>query len=118
MPVRIPRAEVELYEAAWLLQLSVNQARYLVWTAELEDVGQAGRVQVAVSELRRLLRGTDTERVLGRLVSGEISAPRTGRRSDPPVPLAGAGSVTASLPVSGTSARSHADPGADSGGWS
>lgn len=87
MAIRLHRAEAELYEAAWLLQLSVNQCRYLVWTGTLENVGQARPVQIAVAERRRLLRGTDAERVLDLLARGELSAPHPRRRADAPTPL-------------------------------
>ncbi len=87
MRIRLHRSEVELYEAAWLLQLSVNQCRYLVRLGTLENVGQAYPSQIAVTELRRLLRGTDAERVLDLLVRGELTAPYPQRRSDLPSPF-------------------------------
>jgi hypothetical protein len=86
------RDYLELHEAAWVLQLSLRQARRVTsWDAAdgtLERLaGTGGRVKVGADSVRRLAVGRLAQLRLAQLLRYEIVAPKPSSQGAAPEPL-------------------------------
>ncbi len=77
-----------LVEAAWLLQVTVNQVRRMVASGRLQVMPGGGRtMRVAVSDVAALTKGDRARRLLRELASGNVEAPRPSSPSAAARPL-------------------------------
>jgi len=82
------RDHFALWEAAWLLQVTTNAARNLVYERRLEALPGTGRyIMIPYSELERTLRSPLAVIRLRDLAHGRIAAPKPLKPSTAPAPL-------------------------------
>jgi hypothetical protein len=79
--------KVKLYEAAWLLQITVNAARRMVKDRTLLNVGSGKLVYIAADDLRSHLRSSRAQFALDDLLTGRVTAPKPDMPSAKPPAL-------------------------------
>ena len=79
---------LKLYEAAWLLQITINSARAMVTDGRLPNRGSGKLIYIDAADLRPHLRTTRERFALDDLLAGRVVAPKPQRPSSLPAPLA------------------------------
>jgi hypothetical protein len=78
---------LKLYEAAWLLQITINSARAMVTDGRLPNRGSGKLIYVDAVDLRPHLRTTRERFALDDLLAGHMVAPKPQSPSSLPAPL-------------------------------
>jgi hypothetical protein len=76
-----------VYEAAWLLQETVNATKRLCRNGSLTHFQHGKRVQIPADSLREHLRSPRALRLLEEVARGAVIAPRPASASAQPAPL-------------------------------